>query len=271
MKNFIFIFICLFILFSCFSKKVNDVSTNMHVCDSTYTIEHIELDSVYKETLDYSKNELDQMVMSTPSMENMTKQVDKINDDLDINISTKRIVDNRAPSSIINTGVNNDISNGKVLYHIPDKMKVGETKTVFLRISKSKSNLEIYENLNSNFLESNIRTSDAMSVELIDPSPEDRKMFYISKTNSQIQLVDSSYTEWIWSVKAIRSGDAKLKIVVKIASGNIVKETVYQSDIKIKINPSYQILIFIEKWWMWIITTIVIPIVTWYFKNRMKN
>lgn len=270
MKKFIFIFICLFILFSCFSKKTVNVDNIEPEVDSYWIEDSIENYYIDDQNIEILEDQFSLMFSTSDGL--MAEENNFFEQDRQITqINSPTVFSSRAPSSIINIENNDDISNGRVLYQIPNKMKVGETKTVFLRLSRSNTNVEIYENLDSNFLESNIRTSSAMSVELIDPSPDDKKMFYISKTNSQIQLVDSSYTEWIWSVKAIRSGDAKLKIVVKIASDNIVKETVYQSDVKIKINPRYQILSFIEKWWMWLITTIIIPIVTWYFKNRGKN
>lgn len=162
---------------------------------------------------------------------------------------------------------------GRVVYQIPSNMKVGNQYVVFLRISRNSKKVEIYNGVSGEIITSIIPTSNSMSVELIDPSNSERKMFHITSVNSNTQTVLDGipFTEWVWSVTPIRSGKSNLKIIIKIVQDNSPIEKVYSQEVKIKVNPTLQLWIFIEKWWMWIITTILIPVVSWWFKNKYKK
>lgn len=162
---------------------------------------------------------------------------------------------------------------GRVIYQIPSDMKVGKQYVVFLRISRNKNEVEILNGLSGEVISSVIPTSNSMSVELIDPSNADRKIFHITPVNSNIQSVYEgiSFTEWVWAVTPIRSGISNLKIVIKIVENNLPIEKVYSQEVKIKVNPTLQVWMFIEKWWMWIITTILIPAISWYVKKRWSK
>jgi hypothetical protein len=162
---------------------------------------------------------------------------------------------------------------GRTVYQIPSNMKVGNQYTVFLRISRNSKKVEIYNGVSGEVITSIIPTSNSMSVELIDPSNSERKMFHITSVNSNIQTVldGIAFTEWVWSVTPIRSGKSNLKIIIKIVQDNTPIEKVYSQEVKVKVNPTLQVWMFIEKWWMWIITTILIPVVSWWFKNKYKK
>jgi hypothetical protein len=159
---------------------------------------------------------------------------------------------------------------GRVIYQIPSDMRVGKQYIVFLRISRNKNEVEILNGLSGEVISSVIPTSNTMSVELIDPSDKDRKIFNIAPINSNTQSVleGISFTEWTWTVTPIRSGTSNLKIVIKIVENDLPIEKVYSQEVKIKVNPTLQVWMFIEKWWMWIITTILIPAISWYVKKR---
>ena len=110
-----------------------------------------------------------------------------------------------------------------------------------------------------------------MEVKLIDPSPLDNKIFSIVPDNDGEQLIEdgNEVTKWTWNVTPLKSGKANLKIVIAIIKNGHKKETVYQDNIVIKTNPSKTIPIFIEKYWQWFLSTLIIPFGVWLY-NRKK-
>jgi hypothetical protein len=185
----------------------------------------------------------------------------------------KEVIKNNNYKSSVNTQT--DL--GQVIYKVPDTMRVMKSYDVIIRISKSSTNIEISENLNGKLISKNIKTSDNMQVELIDPTGE---CFKISEINSKKQLVDSSYTEWIFNVMPLRSGKNKLNLVISIFKKDDVKQKVYSDEIYVQSNAPAQIKTFWYDNWKWSIETLIIPIITWLFgiwwgkrseKKKRKN
>ena len=71
-------------------------------------------------------------------------------------------------NSIQNTKVNSETDLGQVIYKVPDTMKVMKNYDVIVRISKSQTNIEMHNNLNGKVIQKSIKTSNRMSVELIE-------------------------------------------------------------------------------------------------------
>jgi len=167
----------------------------------------------------------------------------------------------------------NDIekSGGYIVYKIPTEMLVRNTYQVIVRISKSKIN--IYENINGVIKTSTIPITETMEVRLIDSSPSDNKMFDIGSNNKLIQLVENNenITQWTFDVTPIRIGKSKLKVVISTITNGKVKETVYEDEVKVKINITKTIPFFIGKYWQWLLSTIIIPLIIWRYKKRQKN
>ena len=153
-------------------------------------------------------------------------------------------------------------------------MKVRQTYPVMLRISSSSVN--IYENIKDSLKEVSIPITSSMQVKLIDPSPDDDKAFSIITDNDAIQIVDSNdtYTQWNWDVTPLKSGIKELKLVISTIKDGKLKETVYQGEIKVKINPIKQISFFLSLYWQWVIVTLLLPIIkiTYdrYFKKKKE-
>jgi hypothetical protein len=101
-----------------------------------------------------------------------------------------------------------------------------------------------------------------MEVKLVDPTG---KNFIIGLTNSEVQLVDSSYTEWRFDVKPIKSGLNKLNLVVSIIKDSSVKQVVLSDDILVKSNPPAQIQNAWSENWKWIFEKMIIPLAVWLF------
>ena len=146
------------------------------------------------------------------------------------------------------TNVNSQSDLGQVVYKVPDTMRVMKNYDIIVRISRSKTNVEISENLNGKVVTKSIKTSHTMQVELVDPTGE---CFKISEVNSQKQMVDSSYTEWIFNVTPLKSGNNKLNLVVSIFRNDDVKQTVYSDEIYVQANAPAQIKTFWYENWKW--------------------
>ena len=175
-----------------------------------------------------------------------------------VRVVYKDVVRNSTSEKVVNS--QSDL--GQVIYKVPDTMIVRKNYEVVVRISKSRNNIEIRSNLNGKITSKNIKTSNKMSVELIDPTGD---IFQIKEVNIQKQLVDSSYTEWKYNIMPLKSGQNKLDLVISIYKDDDVKQIVYSDDIYVQSNAPAQIKSFWYDNWKWSIETLIIPIITWLF------
>ena len=151
-------------------------------------------------------------------------------------------------------------SGGQILYSVPDTMQVAKNYTVVVRISSCQKNVEIEENISGRVVRKSIKTSARMVVELVDP---DGDAFLIKPITEQRQVVDSSYTEWIWNVSPKKPGDNKLDLVVSIIIDDDVKQTVLSDRIWVRSNTSAVVKKFWYENWKWSFEKILIPLVAW--------
>jgi len=167
----------------------------------------------------------------------------------------------------------NNLSEGRIVYKIPNVMKIRSTYKVFVRISKSKATVSIYDSLSGEVMTSRIPVTETMEVRLIDLSVKGKKSFEIVSDNNGTQIIESgdTYTEWSWSVTPIRIGNTKLKIVVSIIKNDNKKDIVYEDTVEIERDIKEQIIFFLEEYWKWIITTFILPFIVWWWKNRKKK
>ena len=165
----------------------------------------------------------------------------------------------------------NDVNNqGVVAYKIPSEMKIRNTSQVLVRISKTKTN--IYLNLRVTAVTSAIPITQTMEVKLIDPSPSDSKNFDIIPDNDAIQIVDNcnDYTQWTWNVTPLKTGKAKLKIMVSIIIDGDKKEKVYEDTVMVKMDVTKEATFLLSEYWQWLFTTLIIPFGVWLY-NKRKN
>jgi len=191
-----------------------------------------------------------------------TDYFEKLNATKAVDVVPKTIIQKEV---VVKTNSKSTISEsqlGQIVYKVPDTMKVFNNYEVIVRISKSSSNIEITENISGKLHTKSIQTTSTMEVKLVDPTG---KNFVISLVNSETQLVDSSYTEWRFNVKPIKSGLNKLNLVVSIIKDSGVKETVLSDDILVKSNPQAQIKNAWSENWKWFFEKMIIPLVVWLF------
>lgn len=171
-------------------------------------------------------------------------------------------------TKIIKNNIN--LSEGRIVYKIPNIMKIRSTYNVFVRISKSKSTLSIYDNLSGEVKTSVLPVTETMEAKLIDLSPKDNKSFDIQERNQGVQLVENgdTYTEWSWGVTPIRLVNSKLEIVISVIRDGNKKDIVYQDTVEVEKDIKEQILFFLNKYWQVLMTSIAIPFLVWLYKSR---
>lgn len=273
MKNIFYILFCL-ILFSCVKGKrdinliksphfdhpqrdtIKTVSVDTLMLDNTHGVEpdHIEMahnNIVLENSSHYLESESPKPLSSNG------------NSDLKIvYVKNTKVVANSS-----------DLSEGRVVYKIPEKMKIRSTYKVLVRISKSKSVVSIYDSLSQKVMTSTLPVTQTMEVKLIDVSPADRKCFDIVEGNNAVQIVDEgdTYTEWYWDVTPTKVGNSKLKIIISIIRDGNKKDVVYEDTVEVEKDIKTQIKFFFESYWQWMLSTLIIPFVVWFYKNRKEK
>ena len=172
----------------------------------------------------------------------------------------------------------NDTTSGWIAYSVPEEMKVAKTYSIKVRISKkSTSQTKAHLILGSSDAINNPSLPSVATIEDVKVSGEmsaelraDVGAFDIKALSTPIQNIDNeSYTEWEWVVTPKKSGDSPLKLIIRVKDLN--KDiVVFNKNIKIKKNVTVAVGGFFEKYWQWLMTTIIIPIFI-YFWNRKKK
>lgn len=162
------------------------------------------------------------------------------------------------------------MSEGRVVYKIPERMKIRDTYKVLVRIAKSKSTVSIYDSLKETVRTSIIPVTSTMEAKLIDPSPTDHKSFEIIPDNQAVQIIDDgeTYTEWSWNVTPIRVGNSNLKIVISIIRDGNKKDVVYEDSVEVEKDLPNQISFFFFKYWQWLLSTLIVPFGVWLYKKK---
>ena len=162
---------------------------------------------------------------------------------------------------------------GLVVYNIPDTMVLGSCYIVKIRINRDTTEQTDIKKDIKQIHTSKIRTSERMEVLIVDPLPENKKAFDIKNTlgDDKSQFVEKDdYTEWVYNICPIRSGDYQLSVVISMVKGDNKKDKSYLSNVTVRNNPIVVVESFWEKYWQWLMTTLILPFVIWIF-NRLKK
>lgn len=177
-------------------------------------------------------------------------------------------------------------SRGTIAYSVPSEMVVGKQYSIKVRITKQKGDkanqilvigdreIPISDiSLDSKITIENIRVERTMIAQLLS---EDGS-FKITTMNTENQIIeDEGYTEWSWVIVPLKKGTNYLKMIIKI---NIVSNgasfqkdiIVFDKNIKVKANVTLGVESWISKYWQWIMTTIIIPLVIFFYKKRQSK
>lgn len=239
-----------------FEMPIKDISNNS---DSTYSVRN---ETQLTSSDDFNNIQPDKMTVSSssgnsPKSSYIEKPILHITE-----VKNTKVIKN-----------NTNLSEGRIVYKIPNIMKIRSTYKVFVRISKSKSTLSIYDSLSGEVKTSILPVTETMEAKLIDLSPKDNKCFDIQEQNDGVQLVENgdTYTEWSWGVTPIRLVNSKLEIVISVIRDGNKKDIVYEDTVEVEKDIKEQILFFLKKYWQVLITSIIIPFLVWLYKSRKEK
>jgi hypothetical protein len=291
MKIYLFL-ITLFFLYSCSSTKeaidVNVINENLNQIDSLIIKDLVTdidgdgvLDSLDMCPEEYGIDENGCPVSSFMVVIDKNKVIEKdfIKDkDKEFN---KKVDEHKSKTNLkIVDNSSSDTTRGWISYSVPEQMKVAQSYSIKVRISKkingqNKATLILGNSedpLNSSNLPSvatisDVKVSSEMSAELRGDS-ESFDIKVLSTTNQTID--DESYTEWEWVVTPKKSGNNPLKLVIKVKDIN--KDiVVFNKNIIVKKNVTVAVEGFFEKYWQWFMTTIIIPIFIYFWNKKKKK
>ena len=160
---------------------------------------------------------------------------------------------------------------GNVLFNPPGSMKVGVVERVVVRISKD-ANANILEALKGRGVAQieSIKVSELMKVKV---SGSD---FKITQLNEEEQFISShGFTEWAWNIKPQKSGNKILHVHItlriRLPFGEEKKDyPVIDRDVIVKVNPAYSAKVFIDTYWKWVATAVILPLVGLIWKGWIK-
>ncbi len=108
-----------------------------------------------------------------------------------------------------------DVYNGEVLYRIPKKMQLGVEEECIVRLSFDRKKLLHDFQVEVGDVMKDLRISDVMGVELLDPNSE--KAFTITTLHDTVQFVEKDLvTEWIFCVTPLKEGQFPLVLKISI-------------------------------------------------------
>lgn len=166
------------------------------------------------------------------------------------------------------------LSPGLILFNVPQEMKVGIEERVEVRMTKTITE-DLSKGLKGRGLPQieEIRVNTFMGVRL-----KDDNNFDIKERSHEKQIVaGEGFTQWDWDVTPLKSGikSLLLTVTVRIRIPNYGEEEkdylVFERKINVKVNPSYTIKKFIESYWQWLTTAILIPLTGWFVNKLWKS
>lgn len=168
---------------------------------------------------------------------------------------------------------------GIIAYNVPESFVVNEYFTIKLRISKNKKvESVVIGNRNIPIIGSN--SNDEVIIETIQVDTKmtanlyaDKSVFEVELTSNQEQnIFKDGYTEWVWRIKPLKSGESYIKMSISMSGRDIV---VYEKDIWIEGDWKFSFTNWFSKWWQSIIATVITPILIpfgiWLYNKKKRK
>jgi hypothetical protein len=274
MKYFIYI-LFLLILQSCVTSKElptsvvierESIEIDTNFIDSSF----VEQDTIIREVMLINQNSVVNQIKIKTKVEK--EEIIKKEDKVKVEVDDKTTLDDITNESV-----------GIMAYSTPTQMTVGKSYTIKLRISKEKNKIQLVSGdrnipinditIDSKVIIESIRVEPIMSANLI--SEEGKFTITPSSTETQ-NIEDKGYTEWAWRIVPLKGGQNFLKLVVKVRiineNGEFFKDiTVFDKNIEVKSNVVFSVKTWISNYWQWLVTTIIIPFIVWFYKKKSEK
>ena len=157
---------------------------------------------------------------------------------------------------------------GRLVYNIPTEMIKFDTYKIEVKIARNVNNNTIVVTTNT-AIDTIVRTSATMQVELIDPTENNFKIV----SQSDVQFIETTeHTTWVFFVTPLKKGDAALSLVVSIIKDGNLKQSVFDDNIVIKTSTWIEVKTFLNEYWQWIIMVFLLPLGKYlYSKHSQKK
>jgi len=224
----------------------------------------IVIDTIYVSEQNYINN----YDYAEPSVSEMKQSKRNVSIQEEINPHPITI-DNSKPNIIYLPGEKQIVPKemGRLVYNIPDTMKLGRMETIVVRINRDVSDHSISRGVVG--IDTTIRVTQTMDVSLVDPSGNS---FNIKKNNDGVMLIEhGEYTEWVFDVTPLRSGKNKLNLVISIMINGNKKQQVYSDIIVVKTDTIIVIKTWWDKYWQWCFSTLLLPLFFWLRSKRKSH
>lgn len=153
---------------------------------------------------------------------------------------------------------------GTLVWTVPEKAKWGEVFEVVAFISKD--TLVVTTTSGKKSVIKRIPVTPKMDVVLMSVQPD---AVEISSNNVSSQIVEiGERTEWRWDCKAKKVGEVRLKLIVSKVEKDGIKSKVFEGSTRVSVAVGPMLSHFFEKNWQWIIATIVIPLLLWWWRTK---
>lgn len=154
----------------------------------------------------------------------------QIRADLLLFISTLQVQDFVLPDSVSKG------KSGALLYKIPKQMQLQQETKCLVRLAFDKPTIIKNIELTDDVVVRDVRVTEVMQVELIDPSAE--QPFQIRSFSDEEQFVEAAaYTEWIFYVKPVREGNfplmLKISVIELVQGKERVRNIVWEEQVHI--------------------------------------
>lgn len=259
----------LFLILGCAKSNLPEVESNI-------SLNNVNIDSLSSEII------LDTMTIREELIVQELKRIPMDENKSIRSVDEVKIIEKHEKKTqlkvIDRTSKNSDVNKGWIAYSVPEEMKVEKNFSVKVRISKKSGQSKAELILGNDDAINNpdypsiamiedVKVSGEMSAELRG----DLDAFKIVCLSTQTQNIDDeSYTEWDWIVTPKKGGQNPLKLVVKLKDLN--KDIiVFNKNINVKSNVPVVVKGFFEKYWQWLMTTIIIPVFIYFWNKKKKK
>jgi hypothetical protein len=171
-----------------------------------------------------------------------------------------------------------DLVVGRVAFNTPERMQLGESRTIALIASP-----ELDATTLSTELRNRVGGADPIAVEMLQIAPlmeaqlEGAPAFEITALTPTRQPVSrASPTEWRWTVRAAQTGTHTLHLAINaiiIVAGERYPRSldVLNRDIEVDITAAQRVGRFVENNWQWLLGTVVFPLGIWLWSHGRKQ
>ena len=162
--------------------------------------------------------------------------------------------------------------NASMVFTLPEIANINDNVRGQLIIDPSKTVDELTKDIDKNIrAKDSIKVSKILIAKLIAPD------FIVTPITPEEQaLTRTEPTIWLWNLDPKEAGiftaDLVVTAVVKIDDQATVHNIkTFSKELKIEIKPEQVIESWLEKYWQWLTTSFIAPVVVWLYKKRKKE